>query len=93
LIKHREPDRGSPTPQHVETPRGLVNFQRVFRFLRAVTSESRGPNWAVAKIELKGLTCARNGALKKRRELLVISTGGPGFSAVDALNALRGERI
>lgn len=45
------------------------------------------------KVELTVLPSARSGTIRKRRGLLVVSTGGPKFSAIDAVNALRDERI
>ena len=45
------------------------------------------------KIELTLVASKRNGILKKRRGLLVVSTGGGKFNAADAVRAMREERF
>jgi bifunctional DNA-binding transcriptional regulator/antitoxin component of YhaV-PrlF toxin-antitoxin module len=45
------------------------------------------------KVELTPLQPASGAIIKKRKGLLVISTGGQEFDAAEALRALRDERV
>jgi hypothetical protein len=45
------------------------------------------------KVELTLVAPERSAVLKKRRGLLVVSTGGRKFDAAEAVDAMRGERF